>query len=166
MNPLKDIKGFSGDRAFLSNFCSREFMMPTDMDLYGVFDGKPFLAKTAEHAFQAQKATNAEDFKRILDQPTPSDAKFMARNIRLREGWDEIKIAVMRRVLEYKFKDLDLQQWLLDTGDEELIEENWWMDDFWGVDDIHGLGGQNWLGKLLMEIRSMLKEEYDGYKTS
>lgn len=158
MKPLKDLKGFSGDRAFLSNFCQREFTMPAETDTYGVFQGKPYLVQTAEHAFQAQKATNAEDFKRILDQTSPSDAKFMARNIKLRPDWDEAKIDIMRKVLQHKFEDPELRGWLLATGDEELVEFNWWWDDFWGVDNIHGLGGQNWLGKLLMEIRSELKE--------
>jgi predicted NAD-dependent protein-ADP-ribosyltransferase YbiA (DUF1768 family) len=39
------------------------------------------------------------------------------------------------------------------TGDEELVEGNWWNDTFWGV--CNGVGENN-LGKLLMKIRAEL----------
>jgi hypothetical protein len=42
---------------------------------------------------------------------------------------------------------------LLLTGDEELIEGNFWGDVFWGV--CNGVG-KNHLGKILMEVRSEL----------
>ena len=48
-----------------------------------------------------------------------------------------------------------VRQALIDTGDQELIEGNWWGDRFWGV-DLKTNQGQNHLGMLLMKIRSEL----------
>jgi predicted NAD-dependent protein-ADP-ribosyltransferase YbiA (DUF1768 family) len=45
---------------------------------------------------------------------------------------------------------------LIDTGDQELIEGNWWGDVIWGV--CNGKG-ENHLGKILMEVRKELKGE-------
>lgn len=60
----------------------------------------------------------------------------------------------MRDLLIQKFEDEQLKIDLLDTGDVELIEGNTWDDTFWGV--CNGVG-TNWLGRLLMEIRSNLR---------
>lgn len=150
------LKGFSGERAFLSNFCQREFTIPPEEN---PFESKPFVVKSAEHAFQCQKATTLEDFNSILSQPSPADAKYTARNIQMRSDWEDVKVDIMRRVLSHKFEDPELREMLLATGDDELVEENYWFDDFWGVDSIHNLGGQNWLGKILMEIRDSIRGE-------
>jgi len=49
---------------------------------------------------------------------------------------------------------------LLETGDRELIEGNYWKDTFWGVykDPLGHKHGLNHLGKLLMRIRFEIKE--------
>ena len=49
----------------------------------------------------------------------------------------------------------ELREKLIATGDKELIEGNHWNDRFWGV--CRGKG-QNHLGKLLMELREILKK--------
>lgn len=36
----------------------------------------------------------------------------------------------------------------------ELVESNTWGDRFWGVDH----AGENWLGRVLMETRTQLRE--------
>ena len=45
---------------------------------------------------------------------------------------------------------------LIKTGDQELIEGNYWNDTYWGV--CKGVG-QNKLGKILMRVREELKNE-------
>ena len=50
----------------------------------------------------------------------------------------------------------DLPQ-LLDTGDQELVEYNTWGDTYWGV-CTRIRQGQNWLGKILMEVREELQK--------
>jgi len=48
---------------------------------------------------------------------------------------------------------------LVSTGDLRLINENRWNDKFWGMVDG---AGENWLGKILEEVRSEAKaEDYD-----
>lgn len=47
-----------------------------------------------------------------------------------------------------------LREKLLATGDAELVEGNTWGDRFWGV--CNGVG-QNWLGRLLMQVRDEIK---------
>jgi predicted NAD-dependent protein-ADP-ribosyltransferase YbiA (DUF1768 family) len=49
----------------------------------------------------------------------------------------------------------ELRERLLATGEAELIEGNTWNDTFWGVCKGEG---QNWLGKILMEVRKELAE--------
>ena len=74
----------------------------------------------------------------------------------LREDWETVKIDVMRDVLKSKFSlNSELREKLIATGDVELIEGNHWNDRFWGV--CRGKG-QNHLGKLLMELRKILKK--------
>ena len=51
-------------------------------------------------------------------------------------------------------KDESLKEMLLLTGDQEIIEENYWGDTFWGV--CRGKG-QNHLGKILMKVRDELR---------
>ena len=55
--------------------------------------------------------------------------------------------------LRYKFSNPDLKEKLLATGNEELVEGNWWGDQYWGICD--GIG-KNKLGKLLMKVRKEL----------
>ena len=63
---------------------------------------------------------------------------------------------IMRRLLKQKFSYSGLKMLLLSTGNDKLVEGNTWGDHFWGACNGHG---ENWLGKLLMEIRSELREE-------
>lgn len=73
------------------------------------------------------------------------------------QDWNSVKkYILMKELLKKKFDNAhpDLQQKLLATKDEELVEGNTWKDTCWGV--CNGVG-QNRLGKLLMEIRSELK---------
>ena len=55
-----------------------------------------------------------------------------------------------------KVADEQLADWLLETGDEELVEGNTWSDTTWGV--CNGVG-ENKLGRLLMIVRDMIKDE-------
>ena len=61
----------------------------------------------------------------------------------------------MYMALWEKFSDPYLREMLLDTGDEELIEGNWWGDQYWGV--CNGVG-KNRLGNILMLIRKNIRE--------
>ena len=62
----------------------------------------------------------------------------------------------MKELLRQKFKSPILKERLLNTGDAYLEEGNWWKDCFWGVDINTGYG-ENYLGRLLMEVRSEIR---------
>lgn len=138
------ITRFIGDFAFLSNFYDSVIFV----------DGKKF--QTVEHAYQAFKTLNAEEFEFIRNAKTPGEAKKLGRKASLRSDWDEVKISFMKKFLIKKFENPFFLSLLLATDNAELIEENYWNDTFWGV--CRGKG-KNMLGILLMEIREDLKKQ-------
>lgn len=133
------INRFDDDYAFLSNFhlCTI------------VHDGHA--CKSSEHAFQAAKTLNKGEQRQIRFASSPGKAKRMGKEVTLRPDWESAKINIMLDILRIKFAIPELRDKLLATGDATLIEGNTWGDQFWGV--CRGKG-QNWLGKLLMQVRS------------
>jgi len=114
-------------------------------------DKKPFA--TVEHAYQAHKTLDETSIELIRKAKTPQDAKKLGRCVQLRPDWEEVKIPLMRSYLKQKFENPFLMHLLIDTGTAQLVHNNSWNDRFWGV--CRGVG-QNWLGRLLMEIREDL----------
>jgi ribA/ribD-fused uncharacterized protein len=117
------------------------------------FEGHAY--QSVEHAYQAQKSADPQVQKQIRDQATPATAKKLARSVELRPDWEAIKVDLMRRLLVEKFSQEPERTVLMSTGDAELIEGNWWGDRFWGQCPVGN--GNNWLGRLLMEIRTELR---------
>ena len=134
------IDSFTGDYRFLSNFYPAKV----------TYEGNSY--PSTEHAYQAAKTTNASDRAKFREGIRAGEAKRLGKHIKLREGWEGMKLSVMEELLRQKFtKHDDLKQRLIETGDAELVESNNWGDVWWGqVDGV----GHNWLGKLLMKIRS------------
>lgn len=133
------INSFTGPHRFLSNFSPA-------VVYYGFMD-----FPTVEHAYQAAKTLDRSIRETIRIAPSPATAKKFGRNIELRPDWNDIRLEVMEELLEQKFAPMtSLCGLLLATGDEDLVEGNWWGDTFWGV--CKGKG-HNHLGKLLMKIR-------------
>lgn len=127
--------------------------------------GQTLPMRTLEHAFQASKAVRVEDAVTIQQARTPALAKRLGRTIELRADWDRpaneqgdpTKVVCMRYLLANKFQDPELRRLLLATGTRALIEGNAHGDTFWGmVRQGDGWRGQNWLGHLLMELRTVL----------
>lgn len=110
---------------------------------------------SVEHAFQAAKTVSVYQRAGILEAPTPTLAKRMGKQVTLRPNWEDIKIRVMESLIKQKFQHKELKEKLLATGNEELIEGNWWGDTFWGV---YKGKGFNYLGKILMKIREECQE--------
>ena len=69
----------------------------------------------------------------------------------------------MKFALRCKFQVPELREKLLATGDEELIEGNWWNDKFWGVCKGEGC---NMLGLILMEVRDYISKLRGAYLTA
>ena len=141
---------FDNEYAFLSNFYESPFEV----------DGITY--PTVEHFFQAMKSKDIEGRKKIAAAPTPGKAKRLGRTIELRKDWEEIKVAVMKFGLAQKFRIPELREKLLATGNEELIEGNFWHDNTWGnclCADCQDIPGRNMLGMLLMELRTKIRYE-------
>lgn len=142
------ISFFDGEYSWLSNFheCEIGFIIEHKGEV------QELRFKSTESAFQAMKCpSRAKEFQDL----NPSEAKKLGRKVELRPHWDKLKIDAMRMCLINKFGyNQELAQKLLDTGDRDLVEGNYWNDEFWGVS---WKGGKNHLGKLLMEIREGLK---------
>lgn len=136
---------FKGKYRFLSNF----FEYPVQ------FDGNTY--RTVEHAYQAMKSDDPEVQEQIALLATPGKAKRAGQHVKLRDGWEGIKLPLMKLLVMTKFfKFLATGNQLLDTYPRELIEGNHWGDTFWGVCD--GVG-ENHLGKILMEVRDLVYVE-------
>ncbi len=112
--------------------------------------------QTVEHAYQAMKSLDPAVQKTIRDCPTPAVAKKVARQTVLRPDWEQVKNGIMLDLLREKFVQEPERSILLSTGDEHLVEGNWWGDRYWGECPVGN--GQNWLGRLLMQVRDELKE--------
>jgi ribA/ribD-fused uncharacterized protein len=116
---------------------------------------------TAENAYQAAKFV--EEKRRSFTNFAPGEAKlqgqFLDDRLYLKDAWDKVKVAVMKQVLIEKFKNPVLKSKLLETGNKEIIDANWWGDTFWGVyvDEKGNEVGENHLGKCIMEVRAELK---------
>jgi ribA/ribD-fused uncharacterized protein len=150
------IDRFVGQYEFLSNFAKSPISLlcvgvSTPYDhTYG-----EFVYETVEHYYQANK-TRTSDRHLIRWAETPGIAKRMGQKVQLRSDWEAKKLIVMRSALGQKFAPGSMMaERLLETGNEDLVEGNNWGDTFWGVDD--KLGGENWLGWLLMAQRAFLR---------
>ena len=116
---------------------------------------------TSEHYFQAMKfaTTDPAWAEAIRNAPTPKDVARMGRDRSrvMRPDWERIKDDVMRLAVLHKFAShADIQETLLSTGDEQLIEAT--TDDYyWGEGTDRT--GRNMLGLILMEVRGALRAE-------
>lgn len=151
------IDRFTDEYKFLSNFYPVEVRYP---DYDSVIT---MTYPSVEHAYQAQKTLDQEKKEWVRDAPTFGDAKKRGQSLPLRAGWTpQTRVQVMTTLLRQKFRDEPLRSQLLATGDAELIEGNTWHDQFWGdcrCDHHRVQGGLNWLGSILMRIRSELRQQ-------
>ena len=141
---MKKIDSFSGEFEFLSNF------YPSEIEFEGI------KYPTNEHFFQAMKTFDVDMRENIAAAPTPGKAKRLGRHCLLRSNWEVVKENFMMTGLRLKFKNPELKEKLLATGNAILEEGNWWGDTYWGV--CEGVG-KNRLGILLMGLREELRTE-------
>jgi ribA/ribD-fused uncharacterized protein len=148
MHKRADIDSFtkSAGYDYLSNF------YPSTIYL----DGKSY--PTAEHAYWAYATTDLEVREAIRTAVRPGEARRAAKTIELRADWEEYRIPHLRRVLTLKFDNPLLLPRLLSTQDADLIFKNTWGDTLLGV--CKGVG-ENWLGRILMELRTDLPKRFE-----
>lgn len=144
----------------ISGFEGRHFFLSTAFNAPINYQGLVF--KTADHLFcwltTDPKAPGWRN--RILN----ADTAMLARNIWegqqcpkvIADNWEEFQIKAMKRAVWEKFQNPALQAKLLKTDNLELLAENQEGDRLFGVVDGEG---DNHLGKLLMAMRSYLKNK-------
>ena len=154
------INSFRGRYVFLSNF------YPCEIEHKGI------VYPSVEHYYVALKVTGmqfidgvyytAPDFRELVAKiKDPADANKVGKVVKVRSDWEEKKLGFMEWGIREKFKNQKLAQDLLETGELELIEGNNWHDNFWGSCSCPkcGSGGLNYLGKILMRIRTELSQQ-------
>lgn len=114
---------------------------------------------TVEHRYQAAKATNSGDYNMIMMATSPSEAKRLGRQIKVRCDWKLIKYDVMKSLVMFKFlSDPELGKRLTKVHDD-IVEENFHHDNLWGnciCEACTEIEGKNWLGEILTEVRSIV----------
>lgn len=144
------IDSFRGDFAFLSNF------YPSSM----WYDGRRY--KTLEAAYQAQKTLDPVARETIAQAKSPLLAKKLGYAVKLRGGWDSMRVNVMGELVREKFlQNPLLREMLLVTEEVDLEEGNDWCDNYFGVCRCPKCpgSGENWLGRILMVVRAEARAE-------
>ncbi|MDD4555921.1 MAG: NADAR family protein [Alphaproteobacteria bacterium] len=112
-----------------------------------------------ENAYQAAKSLDVSLQKKMAEMsPYETKAYWDERKAEVRSDWEVAKFQIMRDLVEQKFANSQsLAKLLLETGELLLEEGNDWGDVYWGIDVDSGIG-ENYLGKILMEIRAKLRK--------
>lgn len=154
------IDKFEGRFRFLSNF------YPCEIEYQGI------KYPSNEHYYVALKINDTQFFKGkgmlgihdareyIATISTPGEVKRAGRALSVRKDWDDVKLKVMEYGVRQKFKkNIELKELLLSTGDQELVEGNYWHDICWGKCSCAKCGnkGENNLGKILMKVRDEIR---------
>lgn len=141
---MKTIDKFQDEEFFLSNFFMNSI----------TYNGKEY--KSVEHAYQASKADNEAEHDWIRTMDTAGKAKRNGYKVHLRKDWESIKDNLMLELLRIKFLDPVIRKKLKDTSNYQLVEGNYWHDNYWGnctCQDCKLIVGENQLGKMLMIVR-------------
>lgn len=143
---MTPITSFKDGFRFLSNMAEVEIL----------YDGMKF--KSVEAFYQAMKTDNLHLRIPFQEYSGPESKKY-GRQLVLRNNWDDIKDKVMEYGLRQKFNNVEFKILLLATEDRELIEGNYWHDNYWGSCTCKKCGnkGLNRLGILLMKIRKEIQ---------
>jgi len=148
------------ENSFLSNFYDAPFKM----------DGTEY--KTAEHAYQAQKAATFDKpmVEKIVKAKSAQSAKSFGKKVANynEEVWSAKQEEVMREILKAKFTQNDaIRKLLIDTEDKMIANADP-RDSYWGIGTSSGTTiakdptkwkGKNMMGKILMELRTELRSE-------
>ena len=137
------IRSFEGEHRWLSNF------WPVKVEIYGRW------YPSVENAYQAAKTVDVEQRKQF-ETCSAVQAKHLGKGLDIRPDWNAIKRDVMDTLCRQKFRQEPFRSQLLATGEQEIQEGNWWGDRYWGV--CKGIG-LNHLGRIIMRIRTELREE-------
>ncbi|MCX5206562.1 NADAR family protein [Streptomyces sp. NBC_00237] len=115
---------------------------------------------TVTHAYWALSTDDAERAELIRTAQNPVGARELGEEAPRRAGWQDVRLAVMTRLVRAKFaQHVDLADELVGTGDAPLHHVGLPPRDYW---DQSGAAGRNWMGRLLELVRSELRAERAG----
>jgi len=143
---MRKIDHFRQENYFLSN------MYPCKVVLDGMW------YQSSEAAYQAARCRNPQD----RQQFTVLNGYQAKQQIKTLSHTADFTIASLEPMVEAIFdkfrRNPELLDKLLETGYAEIEEGNTWHDTFWGVDKNTGQG-DNWLGKILESIRTVIRDD-------
>lgn len=137
---------------------------------YFVVDGVTY--NCAEQYMMAMKAVFFEDSETltaIMESMNPRDQKALGRQVRNFDTarWDAVSRDFVFKANVAKFSQNErLKEFLLNTGDKEIVEASPY-DKIWGIGmsetdpdrfDKAKWRGTNWLGEVLMRVRTELRK--------
>lgn len=147
------VLSFTGEHRKLSNFAEYPIRLP---------DGRT--APSSEHLYQMLKTEDPGWQDRILACEKPRDARQLGRDKRLplRRGWDALREPTMAFVLQLRHtQHPELDDFLLTTAPRQLVEGNYWHDNFFGAcwcPKCRDLPKRNTLGRLHMARRDLVQK--------
>lgn len=136
---------FRGEKYYLSN------MFPCTVKINVC--GEILTMNSSESVFQALRCKNHDNIYKFVGI-NGFEAKKLCKSLDAISDRCDASIDVMRYALKCKFTQNPNLAAKLVALEGEIVEINEWYDTFWGV--CNGVG-QNWLGRLLMELRDELK---------
>jgi predicted NAD-dependent protein-ADP-ribosyltransferase YbiA (DUF1768 family) len=150
---MQKILGFTNDYKFLSNDHPCEIM----------FDGLTYPSVT--HAFAAARTDDPEVREQIRNLLDAATVRSFVKRIPETTFFKGHQLEIMTQLLQSKFFDsVPLAQKLHETADWPLIHltqrDGTFTrgDEYWGVvKTTGGFRGQNWLGHILMALRSQIQ---------
>ena len=103
------------------------------------------------------KAFDVDERQKIAEMTPGRAKKYCNTVVELRGDWESVKVGIMFWALRQKFhkSTRDFKR-LIETGNDPIIEFNYWHDNFWGHCTCQKCANkthQNHLGRLLMVIR-------------
>ena len=135
------------------------FLSPlSEFSIKMTVDGTEYTFPTVEHYYQAMKFYAADArFDVILNLQNPDDARLLTKTpeykVNRRIGFDDMKFSIMEKGLRAKLaQNKSAADLLLTTGNATLIKS---CDVCYKCG--FGRGGNNRLGRMLMDIRNELQ---------
>ena len=133
------------------------FYLPADMHI--LHEGIAY--QSVEHFFVAMKSVEDSVRLRVARIEHPAEAKKFGKSINRRPNWHQVKRSVMLYALRQKFENKHMKQALLNSGNQTIVHEVHWHDNFWASCVCPKCADKekvNLLGVLLMQIRAELVE--------